>query len=117
MPPLFWEENHFWVFFFVSVVIGGGAAYLSGRGQAMKWRPVPMTLLYMIPLAAAVRFFHYALFKGELLSPHYFLVDLVVLACFALLGYRKTMTDKMVSQYPWLYERASLVSWRNKSAS
>jgi hypothetical protein len=114
---LLWREDHFWVFLFITVIIGGGAAYLAGRGQAMKWRPVRMTIVYMLPLGAAVRFFHYALFHGELLSLHYFLVDTLVLIAFALLGYRRTMTDKMVSQYPWLYERASPLSWRAKSAS
>lgn len=115
--PLLWEPGHFLVWIFVTVIIGGGAAYLSGRGQALLWRPVTMTVLYMIPLACAVRFFHYALFQGELLSIHYLLVDMVVLIAFALLGYRKTFTDKMVSQYPWLYERAGPLAWKRKSAT
>jgi hypothetical protein len=114
---LLWHEGHFWVFLVITVIIGGGAAYLAGRGQAMKWRPIWMTVVYMLPLGAAVRFFHYALFGGVLTSLHYFITDTAVLILFALLGYRKTMTDKMVSQYPWLYERAGLLSWRAKSAS
>ena len=115
--PLLWEAGHFWVFFFITLVIGGGAAYLAGRGQAMKWRPVWMTIIYMLPLGAAVRFLHYALYKGSLISPRYFVIDTIVLILFALLGYRKTMTDKMVSQYPWAYERASPLTWRSKSAT
>ena len=38
-----------------------------------------MPVLYMIPLGLALRFFHYALFNGELLSLHYFVTDTLVL--------------------------------------
>lgn len=114
---LLWADGRFWVFFFITLVIGGGAAYLAGRGQAMKWRPLWMTVAYMVPLGAAVRFFHYALFQGDLTSLHYFITDTAVLIACALLGYRKTLTDKMVSQYPWLYERAGPLAWRASARS
>ena len=41
----------------------------------------------MLLLAAAVRFFHYALFDGELLSPYYYLITYVWLLATATLGY------------------------------
>ena len=44
--------------------------------------------LYMALLAAAIRFFHYALFDGALLSPYYYLVTYVVLLAGACLGFR-----------------------------
>ena len=44
----------------------------------------------MIPLGLALRFFHYALFEGELLSLHYFITDTLVLIAAVLLGYRMT---------------------------
>ena len=66
----------------------------------------------MVLLAAAVRFFHYALFDGELLSLYYYLVTYVVLLAAACLGYRMMRTTQMVTQYRWLYERTSPLTWR-----
>ena len=66
----------------------------------------------MALLAAAVRFFHYALFDGELLSLYYYLVTYAVLLAAASLGYRSMRTTQMVTQYRWLYERTSPFTWR-----
>ena len=110
-------EDSFWVFLFMTVFIGGGAAFLAGRGLAAKWRPIWMPVFYMIPLGLALRFFHYALFEGRLLSVHYFITDTLVLVAGVLLGYRLTRVHQMVSQYPWLYERSGLLSWKGKTAS
>ena len=58
------------VFVLLTLILGGGAAALTGRAIAATWRPwwhvVPLTLL----LGAAVRFLHFALFGGTLLSLH-----------------------------------------------
>jgi hypothetical protein len=99
-------------FLIMTVIIAGGAAFLAGRALATKWRPVWMLVFYMVPLAAALRFFHYALFNGSLLSLHYFLVDFVVLLVATFLGYRLTRTRQMTRQYPWLYERSGPLSWK-----
>ena len=48
-------------------------------------------------------------------SLHYYIVDTIVLMIFGTLGYRYTRTNQMVTQYHWLYERSSLLSWRSKS--
>jgi hypothetical protein len=109
-------EDTLSVFVIMTVVIGGGAAYLAGRNLASRWRPWWMPAGYMILLGLALRFFHYALFNGDLLSIHYFVTDTAVLIAFALLGYRLTMVNQMVSQYPWAYERSGPLSWRAKSA-
>ena len=37
------------------VVIGGGAAFLAGRGLARSWKPFWRVYFYMALLAAAVR--------------------------------------------------------------
>lgn len=107
-------ENSFWVFFFVTVVIGGGAGFLSGRSLASKWRPIPQLIFYMVLLGVAVRFFHYALFHGTLLSIHYYAVDVIVLTGISLLGYRLTRVSQMVTQYRWLYARSGPFTWREK---
>jgi hypothetical protein len=97
-------EDTFSIFLIMTVIIGGGAAFLAGRALASKWRPVWMPVFYMLLLGLALRFFHYALFNGDLLSAHYYLTDTLVLVAAALLGYRLTRVNQMVSQYPWLYQ-------------
>ncbi len=102
-------------FLLVTVFLGGAAAYLVGRALAYTWAPVKLLVLYTFFLTAAVRFIHYALFHGTLLSLHYFVVDVVILAVLAALGYRITRASQMVSQYGWLYRRAGPLSWRRRS--
>ncbi|MEX1034530.1 MAG: DUF6867 family protein [Sneathiella sp.] len=110
---ILWEIS-FTTFLFVTVIIGGGAGYLSGRSLASNWRPIPHLIFFMLLLGLAVRFFHYALFEGTLLSLHYYVVDTLVLIGISLLGYRLTRVRQMVTQYRWLYERAGPFSWREK---
>ncbi|MGH6926757.1 MAG: DUF6867 family protein, partial [Dongiaceae bacterium] len=57
------------------------------------------------------------LFGGELLSVIGYLVDTAILMSFALFAYRVTRARKMTSQYPWLYERSGLFTWREKSTA
>jgi len=110
-------ENDPWVFVFMTVIIGGGAGFLAGRALASKWRPMWMPVFYMLLMGLAVRFFHYALFEGDILSIHYYITDTGVLIAMSLLGYRLTQTKLMVSQYPWLYERSGPFSWRDKAGA
>ena len=102
------------VFLLLTVIIGGGAAFLAGRGLARSWKPFGRIFFYMVLLAAAVRFFHYALFDGELLSLYYYLVTYVVLLGAACLGYRMMRARQMVTQYRWLYERTGPLTWRER---
>jgi uncharacterized protein DUF6867 len=104
------------VFLVLTVIIGGGAAFLAGRGLARSWKPFWRVFFYMALLAAAVRFFHYALFDANLLSLYYYLVTYVVLAAAGSLGFRAMRTTQMVSQYRWLYERTSPLTWRDRRA-
>ncbi len=110
---LFVEES-LKVFIIMTVVLGGGAAYMAGRNLATHWRPLWMAIAYMIPLGLGLRFFHYALFESELLSLHYFITDTLVLIAATWLGYRLTRVRQMVSQYPWLYERTGYFGWKSR---
>ena len=101
-------------FLLVTCFLGGGAAFLTGRAVALTWRPIIYLILYLLLLGCAVRFVHYALFEGTLLSLHYFLVDLVVLFALGWLGFQMTRARQMAGQYSWLYQRSSPVSWRLK---
>ncbi len=104
-------------FLLVTVFLGGGAAYLVGRAIASTWAPLRMLVVYAALLTGAVRFIHYALFHGTLLSPQYFVVDLVVLGVLAALGYRITRAGQMASQYSWLYQRAGPLAWRRRAST
>ena len=117
MQGILYEEPSFWLFALITVVMGGWAAWMTGRACALTWRPVAQTVLYLLLLTAAVRFIHFALFHGTLLSLHYYLVDAVVVVGIGLLGYRYTRARQMTTQYRWLYERTGPFSWREKPAA
>lgn len=102
------------VFLILTVIIGGGAAFLAGRGLAHSWKPFWRLFFYMALLAASVRFFNYALFDGMLLSPYYYAVTYAVLMAAAVLGFRVMRTTQMVTQYRWLYERTSPLTWKSR---
>jgi hypothetical protein len=111
IPHFLFEEDSFGVFLLITIFLGGGAAYLSGRAIASTWRPWWHVAFYMLILALAVRFLHFALFEGTLLSPHYYAVDYAFCLLFGFLGYRVTRAAQMSSQYRWLYERAGPLKW------
>ncbi len=114
-PTLFYEKSP-WIFLFITVIIGGGAAWMSGRAVAMGWKPYLTAAIYCVLLACALRFLQWSLFyggtmHGSFFAVQYYLVDLLVLLAFAWLGYRLTLTTQMVTQYHWLYRRTSPLSW------
>ena len=110
------SDNGPWVFLALTVVIGGAGAFLAGRGLARVWKPYWRVFAYTALLAAAVRFFHYALFDGNLLSLYYYLITNVVLLAVASFGFRLMRTTQMVTHYRWLYERTSPLTWRERRA-
>ena len=100
----------------VTYLLGGGAAWLSGRAIATTWRPFWHVLAYTLLLGCAVRFVHFALFEGTLLSPASYGADTVYLLIVSTLGWRVTRAAQMATQYYWLYERVGAFNWRPKSA-
>ncbi|MGZ3410004.1 MAG: DUF6867 family protein [Xanthobacteraceae bacterium] len=98
----FYEQQSALPFLLVTIVLGGGAAWLSGRAIALTWRPWWMVLLAAFALGLAVRFFHHTLFDGTLLSLHYFAVDMFILALLALAGFRLTRSRQMAGPYGFL---------------
>ena len=116
IPEILYEENSFGVFLLVTIILGGGAAVLTGRAIAATWRPQWQVVAYSLILAAAVRFIHFSLFEGTLLSPHYYLVDSAFCTAFAFLGFRAARRSQMVTQYRWLYEADGPIRWRRKPA-
>ena len=102
------------IFVLLTVILGGLAAFLTGRAIASTWRPWWQVLLYMLVLAAAVRFLHMALFAGTLLSLPHYLGDLAVCLFFGFWGYRATRVRQMTQQYGWLYRRSGFLAWARK---
>ncbi|ARQ01170.1 DUF6867 family protein [Pseudorhodoplanes sinuspersici] len=114
IASLFYEEDSFFVFLLVTIFLGGGAAFLSGRAIAGTWRPSWQVFLAALALGGAVRFFHFALFGGTLLAPYYYAVDTLFCLLFGLWGYRMTRAGQMAEQYGWIYRRAGLLNWAAK---
>lgn len=107
---LIWEVT-FWEFLFVTVILGGGAAYLTGRALALTWGSPGRLVFYILLLGLAVRFIHFSLYSGTLLSPYYYVVDLIVLLAFAFLGKRVTRAQQMARQYGFKYRRTGRFGW------
>jgi hypothetical protein len=97
---------------FVTVLIGGGAAWLMGRAIAQTWRPVWHLLIYTALLGCAVRFVHFALFEATLLAPVSYAADTIWLLILAALSWRMTRAAQMATQYYWLFERTGPFSWK-----
>jgi len=116
IPELLYEGS-FGVFLLVTVLMGGGAAWLSGRAIAATWRPWWQIVAYMLILGAAVRFIHFALFAATLVSPYYYLIDSAVCMLFGFLGFRVTRARQMASQYGFLFARTGLLSWARRPAA
>src|SRR6516165_9450055 len=115
IPEFLSEEDSFGVFLLVTVLLGGGAAWLAGRAIAATWRPWWHVVFYMLFLATAVRFLHFALFDATLLSAHYYLVDLAVCLALGFLGFRTTRAAQMVTQYRWINVRSGAFSWGRRT--
>lgn len=109
---LFYEEGSFGVFLLVTIILGGGAAWLSGRAIAQTWRPIGHVFVYSLILGCAVRFIHFSLFGGTLLSPHYYAVDTAACMVLGFLGFRAARVTQMVTQYSWVNQPDGPLRWR-----
>ncbi len=110
-------ETSVWAFLFVTVILGGGAAFMIGRASAKGWKPLWLAAVYVMILSAAIRFLHWGLFagatleswreaQGTLLSLHYYLADAAILLLFAAAGFRLQRIAQMNRQYGWLYRKS-----------
>ena len=115
LAGVLYEEDSFGIFLLVTIVLGGGAAMLAGRAIAATWRPWWQVVVYALILGGAVRFIHFALFGGTLLSLHYYVVDTAVCMAFGCLGFRTARSAQMVTQYRWINQPNGPLRWRRKS--
>jgi hypothetical protein len=117
MTGLAWYggDNGWWTFLLVTVAMGGSAAYVSGMAIARTWRPFWHVPIYMLGLAAVVRFCHFALFQETLLSLPSYAVDFSVTLAAAALGHRIVRVQQMTHQYAWLYRGRGPLGWQRES--
>jgi small-conductance mechanosensitive channel len=98
----------------VFLVLCTAAAWMTGRSIASDWKPLWSLALGVLALGFATRFLHHALYQAQFVSLSRFILDTLLLAVVAYIGYRYTRTNQMTRQYHWLYEKASPLSWRAK---
>lgn len=116
------------VFVGMTGILAGGAAFLMGNAIAETWRPWWQNVAYGALLAFAAQFITFGLFDGAFIVESLvssegapigealisYLVNDIVITAIALVAYRLTLSQKMVRQYPWLYERVGPFTWRSK---
>jgi small-conductance mechanosensitive channel len=114
MQGILYEEKSIWLFLLVTLILGGWLAVMTGRACAQTWRGIPETIAYLLILGAGVRFAHFALFEGTLLSLRYYLVDTVIVTAIGLVSFRATRAAQMAHQYWWLYQRTGPLTWAER---
>lgn len=115
LAHLFYEEDSIGTFLFVTLLMGGAGSWLTGRAVAQTWRPAWQIVPYILILGAAIRFVHFSVFGGTLLSPQYYAVDTVLCMGFAILGFRRARVRQMVMQYGWINELQGPLRWRRRA--
>jgi len=106
---ILWEVS-FAEFLFVTVILGGGGAWMIGRSTALTWSGWGLLAFYVGLLALAVRFIHFSLFNGSFLLPvstfwtglYYGIIDFVVLFAIAAAGRLFVRNRQMARQYGFL---------------
>jgi branched-chain amino acid transport system ATP-binding protein len=102
------------VFLGLTLVIFGGASWLSGAAIATTWRSCWQVVGYGLLLALFDRFLNWALFGGDLFSPSGLARDYAVILAVGCLSWRLRYVGRMVNQYPWLYVRSGLLNWQRR---
>lgn len=103
------------VFIGLTVILFGGVAWMTGRALARAWKRAWVAAPYSLLLGLGARFLTYALFEGEFLSLTGYLTSTAVIALVMLFAYRVYWVNQMLRQYPWMYERRGLLTWREKA--
>jgi hypothetical protein len=98
----------------ITLVLTGGASYMTGQAIARTWRPLWQVVAYGLLLAVVSRFFVYALFDGYMLLASGYVIDAIVIIAIGLFAFRLNRVQQMVTQYPWLYERSGPLGYRTR---
>ena len=110
------KKPSIWQFLFVTCLLGGWAAWMTGQAPARRpGAAIRQLFVYMLLLGVGVRFIHHALFNGTMFTPavlhrrHHRPADLR----HARLPLHAHQPDGDTIYY-WLYEKASPLSWKPK---
>lgn len=103
---LLWEES-LATFLFVTLILGGGGAWMIGRSTALTWSGWGIMAFYAFLLMVAVRFIHFSLFGGTFFLPvsgfgtalYYGVIDYVILVAIAAAGRSYVRSRQMARQY------------------
>jgi hypothetical protein len=112
----------------LTIIMFGGGGFLMGQALGETWRPWWQILPYGALLAIGNQYLGFALFGGPFFVDSFFpkanaplgvailayLFEAAVIIAFGLLAFRLTRVRKLVSQYPWLYERRGPFAWKDK---
>ena len=112
----------------LTVIMFGGGGFLMGQALAETWRPWWQILPYGALLAIGNQFLGFSLFGGPFIVDSLvstgaqplgvailaYLFEAAVIVAFGLLAFRLTRVRKLVTQYPWLYERRGPFAWKDK---
>ena len=104
-------------FILVSLILGGSAAWRTGQAVARGWGSFWHLVAYVVLLAFAVRFCHFALFNDTMFSLQHFALEFVLLMAVAALGFRFVRRRQMTTQYGWMFEPDGRFSWRARGAA
>lgn len=115
IAPSWMVERSLADFLLVTLTIGCGTSWLTGRAVARGWGSPLHLFVYCVLLACAVRFTHFALFEGDLLSGIHYLSELVMVTAVATLGFRAVRTQQMTERYGWLYRSAGPLAWQART--
>ncbi len=110
-------EINWWEFLGITVILFGGCAFMMGQAIADTWRPAWQNGPYSFLLGAGNHFIDCALFSGSWGNWVHYLLNVIVLLAISLFAHRVTLARKVVTQYPWIYDRAGLLSWREKASA
>ena len=113
MQGILYEEPSAWLFVLVTCVLGGGAAWMTGRAYAITWSSPLSLVVALLLLGVATRFIHHAMFAGTMFSLRYYVIDTIVLMIIGFVSFRYRRTWQMATQYYWLYERTGPFTWRS----
>lgn len=114
MQGILYEEPSFLLFALISILMGGWAAWRAGRAIAQAWKPALALVPAALALGLAVRFLHFALFQGTLLSLHFWLVDSACALVFAVLGWRFERAGAMARQYAFAFKKVGPFAFSRK---
>jgi hypothetical protein len=109
-------DTHLGGVIIVTVLMMGFAAWSTGRAIAITWRPFWHAVFYPFLLGFVDRGLHRAFSDGELWSVTGYLADTAFLVGVSVLAHQLARARKLTTQYPWLYERAGPLSWRERRA-